>query len=73
MRAQLADSDQPNAQSAADRRRARNTGFLSAGANIVGSLFLGLFTLGLIAQAFIFSPGKGTKVSFPASPDCQAW
>jgi hypothetical protein len=40
----------------------------SAGANIVGSLFLGLFTRGLIAQAFICSAGNGVKISLPVSP-----
>jgi hypothetical protein len=46
--------------------------FHSAGANIVGSLFLGLFTLELIAQAFIRSAGNGVKTSLPASLANQA-
>jgi hypothetical protein len=44
----------------------------AAGAIIVGSLFLGLFTRGPIAQAFIFSAGNGVKTSLPASLANQA-
>ena len=47
-------------------------GVHSAGATIAGSLFLGLFTLGLIAQAFIFPAGDGVKTPLPASPANQA-
>ena len=43
----------------------------TAGAINLWSLFLGLFTLGLIAQAFIRSAGNGVKISLPASPANQ--
>jgi hypothetical protein len=34
-----------------------------------GSLFRGMFTLGLVAHAFIWSAGNRVRISFPGSPD----
>jgi hypothetical protein len=44
----------------------------STGESTSGSLFLGLFTRGLIGHALIRYAGNGTTTSFPASPDNQA-
>ncbi len=41
-------------------------GYAASGLIRSGSLFVGLFTRGLIGHAFIASAGKGTKTSFPA-------